>query len=635
MKFLRLALIAILITVVMKVIFITDFWQILEYKVQDNHFLLRGPQEVSDEIIIIEIGDDTFSSLNEQWPFPRGYYAHLIENLERAGAKQIIFDLEFTEPSTIEEDMKLARKASEYKNLIFAGKIIKEYRDNYIKEQILPPINELIDNGALWGTVNISLEKDGFVRKYELFQPVKQGEVYSIGILSLATLHSDVNWQEQINNGRSFFKVRNKFIPKDSYRSARLNFYGPANSFKHYDFADVLDDAGFELPKKYDIDSFEIYLENGDFKDKIVLIGATADEFHDNHNTPFSGQTRKLMPGVEVHANFIQMVLDENFLTSFSGFYFFIILLIAGIILLMMNFYIRPSRSVFVNLLFFIGWFIFAYLLFKNQNTVISSLEIPALILVMFVVGLVFQYIKTAKERKFIKQAFNQYMAPELVNELIKDHRKLEYGGTQREISVLFADIRDFTNYTESHSPKETVTILQEYLTAMVQVLRENKGTIDKFVGDAIIAIFGDPVALDNHAYWACKAALEMRQKFNELREKWAKEKKDVFEIGIGVNSGSATVGNLGSEQIFDYTAIGDTMNSGARIEDLNKQYETSNKILISEPTFLLAQERLIANFIDEVLLRGKADTIKIYELIGLKSEIDTKKNKMERKDEG
>lgn len=622
MKLLRLILIALVVTLVMKLIFITDFWQKLEFAMQDLHFQLRGPVQVSDEIVIVEIGDNTFSSLNERWPFPRSYFSQLIENLQAAGARQIIFDVEFTERSTVAEDKKLAETAAQYDNIIFAGKIIRESTSQFAKEQILPPIKELHETGALWGTVNISLESDGFVRRYEMFQPVQKGFVYSIGILSLATLHQDSNWQQQINNGRSFFQVRNKFIPKDSRKSTRLNFYGPAGSFQYYDFADVLDDADFELPLGYDINSFEIYKENNNFKDKIVLIGATADEFHDSHNTPFAGQSGKLMPGVEVHANFIEMVLNDAYITVFPGLYFFIILLIVGILLLLLNYYVKPSKTIFLNFLLFLGSLFLAYYLFKNERLIFPSLEIPALILVMFVLGLVFQYIKTFKERKFIKEAFDQYMAPELVNQLIKDPRKLQYGGKQREITVLFADIREFTPYTESHSPRETVTILQEYLTAMVEVLRENKGTIDKFVGDAIIAIFGDPVELDNHAFWACKAALEMRQKFLELKEKWSAEKKDLFEIGIGLNSGSATVGNLGSRQIFDYTAIGDTMNSGARIEDLNKQYDTQNNILISESTFLLAKERLLTNFVDDVVLRGKKESIRLYELLGLRTEV-------------
>lgn len=621
-KKIRYVLIPLIIIVLLKIFFVSTFWEKFELNFYDMFVVLRGTREISNDIVIIEIGDDTFNSLNEQWPFPREYHARIIENLEKAGARQIIFDIEFTEPSNKRADSILAETAAKYNNLIFAGKLIKEIHESYTKEQILPPIKELQEKNVLWGTVNISLDKDGFVRKYELFQKVREKIKYSIGVLSIATLHDNIDWENSIHNGSLYFKIRNKYIPKITKKSTMLNFYGPSNTFKYYDYADVLDDSSFTLPLGYDLDAFELFLMNQNFKNKIVLIGATASEFHDAHNTPFTSQERQLMPGVEVHANFIEMVLNDDYLTQFSPLFFFFIFLVAALLIFLLNVSIKPTVTIFINIVLIFVSIFFAYYLFNYKNLLIPILELPALIIIFYILGLVFHYIKTLKERKFIKQAFTQYLAPELVNELIKDPKKLEYGGTQKEISVLFSDVRAFTPYTETHSPKETVAILHEYLTALVEVILTNKGIVDKFVGDAIIAIFGSPVLLDNHAFWACKAALEMRQRFNELQEKWRAEKRDVLEIGIGINSGPATIGNLGSDQIFDYTAIGDTMNAGARIEELNKEYETKNKIIMSERTYIMTKERIIANLIDEVKLRGKAEVIKVYELIGIKTEV-------------
>jgi len=248
----------------------------------------------------------------------------------------------------------------------------------------------------------------------------------------------------------------------------------------------------------------------------------------------------------------------------------------------------------------------------------IPTLEIPILIIIIYFTGLVIQYMQTVKERKFIKQAFGQYIAPELVEELIKDPKMLEYGGVQKEITVLFADIVSFTPYTESHTPKQTVDILREYLTEMVKIITDNKGTIDKFVGDEIVAIFGAPVNLENHAFHACKAALEMRQRLNELQEKWNAENKDPLDMGIGINTGMVTVGNLGSEQIFDYTAIGDNMNAGARVESLTREYETKNNIIISDSTYKQVKDKVVANFIDDATVKGKTIIIKIHELISM-----------------
>jgi adenylate cyclase len=400
-----------------------------------------------------------------------------------------------------------------------------------------------------------------------------------------------------------------------------INYYGPAGTFKRYDFADVIDDSTFTIPT-LDLDRYNDFVQNGDFEDKIVLVGLTSVEFHDTHHTPFFSEDQQLMPGVEIHANFIEMALRQDYLREYSYIKFLIIFFILSFLLFFMNSSIKPTFSIAINLILLVGYLGYSYYLFVRKSLLIPTLEIPVLIIVIYVAGLIFQYLKTLQERKFIKHAFGHYIAPELVDELLKDPSKLEYGGEQKELTVLYCDIISFTPYTESHSPKETVDILREYLTEMVEVITHNRGTLDKFVGDEIVALFGAPVSLEDHAYWGCKAALEMRQRINELKEKWKAEKKDPFEVGIGLNSGVMTVGNLGSEQIFDYTAIGDNMNAGARIEALTRDFKTKNNIIISDSTYQIAEENIIADFIDEVKVKGKTIKIKIYELQGLKKEV-------------
>jgi adenylate cyclase len=209
-------------------------------------------------------------------------------------------------------------------------------------------------------------------------------------------------------------------------------------------------------------------------------------------------------------------------------------------------------------------------------------------------------------------------MAPELVNQLLLDPKKLKYGGSLQELTVLFSDIRSFTTYSESHTPEETVNILHEYLTEMVSIIIKNQGILDKFVGDEVMALFGTPIPLPNHALNACKVALEMRARLTEMQEQWLSEGRQPFEIGIGVNTGFAVVGNLGSEQIFDFTAIGDTINLGARLEAINKEYNTEKKIIISEFTLEHVKDLVEVNYLDSVTVKGKTKPVKIYELKGL-----------------
>mgnify|MGYP000944920290 FL=1 len=260
-----------------------------------------------------------------------------------------------------------------------------------------------------------------------------------------------------------------------------------------------------------------------------------------------------------------------------------------------------------------------AYLMFVRFSFLIPIAQTASLILLIYLTSLVSNYLSALKEKRFIRHAFQQYLAPELVSQLLQNPKSLKYGGDLQEISVLFSDIRSFTTYSENHTPQETVNILHEYLTEMVKVIIANQGILDKFVGDEVMALFGTPVPLANHALSACRTALQMREQLRKMQQAWQEARREPFEIGIGINTGLAVVGNLGSEQIFDYTAIGDTINLGARLEGLNKEYPTQNLIIISEFTLEKVKDYVNVNYLDEVKVKGKNKAVKIYELIGLK----------------
>ena len=618
MKLIKYFFISFFIFVVLRILFITNFWQNIEHKASDIFFIIRGEQEISGDIVIVGIGDDTFSTLNERWPFPRTYHAKLIENLEKAGVSQIIYDIEFTERTNIDADSKLAATIAKYDNIILSGKLIRTQYNDSIREQFLSPIPILTQTGTKWGTVNISSDIDGFVRRYDLFQKRAKEIKLSIGTIAMVKRYQlDLN-SEDIHNYSKYFQIGSKYIPKATSRSAFINYFGPTGTFTTYDFADVIDDSTFttNFEKELNTDLNIYYTIKDSLENKIVFIGLTALEFHDMHRTPFFTGSNKLMPGVEIHANFIETVLRNNYLNKYPISLYFLFFFIVTLLLFILNSLIRPSISVFINFIFIIVYIWFSYFLFSTKQIFVPILEIPTVIFIIYILGLVYQYIQILRERKFIKHAFGHYIAPELVEELIKNPKNLEYGGVQKELTIIYADLVSFTSYTESHTPKETVNILREYLTEMINIITENKGTLDKFVGDEIIALFGAPVNLEDHAFYACKAALEMRQRMNELHKKWVTENKDPLEMGIGINTGFLTVGNLGSEQIFDYTAIGDNMNICARIESLTRDYNTTNNIIINNSTYEYIKDKFKTKFIDEVTVKGKKVMIKIYELI-------------------
>ena len=627
MKYLIHILIPLILFLGSIAIFQIEFWHQLERKAYDGLFQIRGSRKVSEDIVIVALDDDTFSTLDMQWPFPRELHARLIDNLEIAGARQIIFDIEFTESSNSYSDSMLANTAAKYDNVIFAGKILKDYSNRYVREQLLDPVDDISKLKLPWGLVNMYIDSDGFVRQYNLEMTYGKDRYNTLGIVSLAMESNNSRFRKSSLNksGREFVINASKKdqltseikIPLFTDQTALINYYGPARTFPTFSYANVIDDSTYEVPT-IDFDAFEEHLAAGTFKNKIVLVGATIEELHDTFNTPYMKMNR-LTPGVEIHANFIEMCINKDFLYSPNFLIILAIQLLISIAVYFLFLKIKPSISI-ILLLILTGISIYgAYYSFAEKNIVLPVLETPVLIFIIYIVTLVVQYVRSLKERRFIKHAFQQYIAPDLVDELLKNPGNLEYGGSLRELSVLFSDIRSFTTYTESHTPKETVTQLREYLTAMVDIILRHSGTLDKFVGDEIMALFGAPVELENHALSACRVALEMREKLTALQEKWRNEGKDIFEIGIGVNSGFATVGNLGSEQIFDYTAIGDCINLGARLEAINKQYSTQKKIIISEFTYEIVKDDVIAEYLDEVQVKGKNQFVKIYQLIGLK----------------
>ncbi|MCK9308973.1 MAG: adenylate/guanylate cyclase domain-containing protein [Candidatus Cloacimonetes bacterium] len=618
MKRFKFFLYPLAVLVLVKLMFLFPFFNSLEYKAQDSLFQFRGLQPVSDQIAIIAIDDASFSALNESWPFPRDYHAKLIENLNKAGVRQIIFDVEFTENSTPESDNALADAALTYNNVIFSGKILQAKQAGE-PSQKLTPISAITDQGLSWGIVNMNADADGFIRKYTCYEPFDQAPVYSIGVASLANLRVyQPDWEKGINLSSTSLKVADKSIPLISHNKSLINYHGPAGTFKQYSYSSILDDSTVAMPgyQGMELDEFYDILASGELKDKIVLVGATIDELHDKFPTPFGGDWT---PGVEIHANFIEMVLTGKYLGMVNPILYLVIELLLMMLLWLAFKKLKPQLSAIAVILLIVAQYALAYFIFTQRGLILPIVQAAVVLLIIYVASILSHYLETMKEKRFIRSAFQQYMAPELVNQLLKNPKNLQYGGSLQELTVLFSDIRSFTTYSESHTPEETVNILHEYLTEMVNIIILNQGILDKFVGDEVMALFGTPIPLPNHALNACKVALQMRVRLTELQEQWKLEGRQPFDIGIGINTGTAVVGNLGSQQIFDYTAIGDTINLGARLEGINKEYNTEKKIIISEFTLEKVQDLVDVNYLDSVTVKGKTKPVKIYELKGMK----------------
>ena len=591
------------------------FFENIEHRLTDFKFTIRGPDyEAIDRsnIVIVAIDDQSIASIPYKYPWPRTYHAKLVENLKKAGAKLITFDIEFTEKSRIDpkQDIIFRDAIKDAGNVVLAGKMMVKKSGDYEMVSLLEPIKILRDV-APYGIVDTKFDTDGFVRRYILFRDYNNKRYLSLGLQTIASymgLKGTPNdWLKELSNGD--FIIGNKYIIKkyDNLPSTFINYYGPAASFKTISYEQVVDDKGFKL-----------LLERNTFKNKIVLVGSTVTEHHDLFSTPYyisGGET--LTPGVEIHANLIQSILDQNFI---SGVNIIVVYLLSFIFALLIAYLIKRTKPL-IGIASSIGigivYFIVNILLFTKFNILMNLITPTSAIGLAFVGCSAYQYFSEEKEKLYIRSVFKHYLAENVVDTVLQETDALSFGGKKQHLTVLFSDIRSFTSYSEKYSPEDVVSILGEYLTEMVDVILKYGGMLDKFVGDEIMAVFGAPHYFEDHAERACLTALEMIRTLDRLKEKWRQEGRDTFDIGIGVNTGDMIVGNLGSEQIFDYTVIGDAVNLGARLEGINKVYPTANHIIISEYTKNEISDNIVTRELDSVRVKGKNKPVAIYELVG------------------
>lgn len=620
-KWLAGSLLALASMLVAMLISTLTIFENLELKTIDARFGIRGTVPNPDTtIVIVAIDDASLSSLPSKYPYPRWFFGRMVDNLVKAGAKLIVFDIVFPDPSDSTNDLSLALSITNAKNVIQAGKIVFEY-GSYGTENIYPlkPIDPLLRTGAPWGIVNVIEDTDAVLRRYMLYQPVSGRNYYPIGVDVVRALQgSRTKIVEHTKEGK--FLVGDIAIPKASANTMYINYQGPPGTFNNYSLSDVLDDEKFDLLGDEDTDIFEMHKMWGTFQDKIVLVGASAAELQDNRYTPFfhyAGQKRQ-MPGVEMHANAISTILRGDFLVDMNGWLQSLFLLIWTLLVALIAKSLKPFRALGVVALELIVIAAFTYYLFAVQKLMVYVMRPMLSVVLCYVANAVHQTVAEQREKHRYRQTFQQYVAKTVVDMMLSSNELPKFGGERRELTILFSDIRKFTSFSENHPPEVVVSRLSEYLTAMVEVIFKHKGTLDKFVGDEIMAVYGAPLYFKDHAERACLTAMDMVKELRAMQKKWSEDKKDYFHIGIGVNTGNVVVGNLGSSQLFDYTVIGDEVNLGARLEGANKQYQTT--IIISESTYQRVKDKAKVRELDLVRVMGKEKPIRIFELRDMNS---------------
>ena len=645
------------------------FFQIMELKAFDFHFLSRGVIEPTGEVVIIAIDEKSIDKFG-RWPWQRKRIAELIDKLNGYEAKVVAFDIVFSEPDessgiNIVKDLK-GRLKNKSRDVASAIELVEREADNdkrlaealrknpsiiigyyfftskdeikhiakneetrgdkplYINsskftsirniekdvpmpelltavgvEENIPVISEAAGD---FGYFNIVPDSDGTVRWVPL--AISHGEnVFPHLSLEAVRKYADSPplFLNVAGYGVDSISIGNETIPTDEKGRLLINFRGPQKTFPHYSFSDVVDGV---VPADA-------------LKDKIVLVGATATGIYDMRVIPYEGT----FPGVEIHANIIDNILQGDFIHRPEWILVFDLLaiLLLGISLSVLIPRIRSVYAAMLTISLIVFYIITNNYIFNKWNMWLT--EVYPIFTIIFVSGgvTIFQFMTEEREKRKIGMAFSHYVSPSLMNEILKDPKKLVLGGEEKRLTVLFSDIRGFTTISEGLKPQVLVKLINDYLTPMTDIILKNGGTIDKYMGDAIMAFWGAPVWQEDHHIRACRTALEMLKKLGELQAVWEKSGIPKLEIGVGISTGKVTVGNMGSTTRFDYTVMGDTVNLGSRLEGLNKEYGTY--IIAPKYTYEDVKTGFIFRQLDWVKVKGKERPIKIYELMGEKND--------------
>ena len=554
----------------------------LENQVLDLFYRLRAFSPSPPEILIVGIDEHSFQDIRTAWPWPRRYHAELIWQLKAAGASLIVFDVIFAEPTDPDDDRLLADAIREAGNVILAT-TIETTEDAHVHRQIiLQPYEPFRLAARGLGLTLVTPDGDGIVRR---FQTRFRGE---------ETLSEVV--------ARAF--APRLAIPPDL--TGLISFTGPPGHIYTVSYSRLLQDPEPSLLARV--------------RGRIVLIGrileASPTPQADSFYTPFFASTGQLMSGVEIHGQVIHSLLKHSWGQELNLparlCLYLAVLMVFGFLVARVS----PFAAMGVlagSMLLMSG---LSFLLFLQWN-----LWVPPLLLIggmAFVyAGHIFaHYWIESQEKRWLRQAFGQYVSDSLVEAITASPEQLQLGGEEVDVTVLFVDMISFSALAETTAPRELVRLLNEYFSVLTEIILDHKGTVDKFIGDAIMAFWGAPLPLTDHAGLACKAALAMQTAMGSLNKGWEAQGFHPISIRIGLHSGPVIAGNVGSRRRFNYTVMGDAVNLAARLQGANRIYGT--QIILSEATRRRLGDTFLTRELDLVQVRGRAQTVTIYELLGL-----------------
>jgi adenylate cyclase len=607
--------------------------ELTELKTYDLRVRARGALQPSPAVVMAVI-DERSLDAEGRWPWPRSKIAALVDALSRDGARVIAFDVAFAEPAAPEDDLALAsairrsparvvlgyflhwraddlgyrldpaeieRRASRVGNSRYPMIRSREpdlRRVPFVKAYAPQPnLDVLTEAASSSGYFTLASDEDGVLRRMPLAIQVGE-EVFAP--LALVSAWQYLGRPELVLrvglHGVDGVELGGTMIPTDESGQLLVDYLGPPRTIPGVSVTDIL--RGKVAP--------------GTFTDKVVLVGVTAVGTHDLRSSPFS----PAHAGTEINATVVDNILTRRFLARPEWWKVFDLLAVVALASLVAIGVARTRAiaGLLSAVALFGGYVLLAGWAFTRHGIWLEMVH-PLLALTLNYTGLTaYRYLTEERERRRMKVMFGQYVAPVVVEELLRDPGRLALGGEEKVLTVLFSDLEGFTNQCERHTPREMVGILGDYYGRMTEQVFAQGGTLKEYVGDELMAFFGAPVDQPDHAARACAAALAMRERRLALNAEWAAIGRPPLRARTGINSGPMLVGNLGSRYRFAYGVLGDQVNLGSRLEGLNRVYGTD--ILVGESTALLVQPSFLLRELDLVRVKGKEQAVRVHELL-------------------
>ncbi|MBU2508241.1 MAG: adenylate/guanylate cyclase domain-containing protein [Bacteroidetes bacterium] len=604
----------------------------LEYRTLDYRVNYWNRNSVPDtNIVCIDIDENSLNFFEEQaipWPWPREFYAVLLDYFTLAGTKAVVFDIDLSsadidriESEAEESEIRFA-EAIKNNGGVYLIAILKEdsltsmnpldHTNNLNHEfcselkftSAIAPRPRLQENSSGVGCVNLIPDSDGQIRRTPLIFKFSGKMIPQISFLLYLKLF--------LNSGEGADNFPSS-LPFDNSRNFLLKYYNYENGespFEHYSISSAIL-SGIKIK-----DGQEPILPLEKFRDKIIFIGATATSLNDIKTAPIAEYN--LIPGMELHTTLLSNLIQKDFiklLPDISKLYLSTILIL--IVLLSFTFFEKTRYLLLVSIGVYVLFILVALLGFYIYDYLFPIILPSTGMLLAFVYMSVYKFVSEGKQKLELRRTFSRYISKEVVDEILLQRDEIKLGGRKVIATVFFSDIVSFTSFAENLEAEELVRHLNNYFSQASDIILKHKAMLDKYIGDAIMAVFGAPVSTETHAVEACAAALEIKRQMNHKFGGENNSNVSPFITRMGLNTGEMIVGNIGSRLRVDYTAIGDPVNIASRLESMNKIFGTD--IIIGQETLKASQNKFEVRELDLIAVKGKKIPLKIYELISEK----------------